>query len=328
MTEVDDWRSILGSFSAEARARGATEQTWEAVRDYARRFVQAAASWNLATAGLVGDQIDLIHDNYWSPDVKAALDRIGDFPTGALHLFTHEQLMGWTNVISGTIFEQTVAQMVNSGVLELPNGADHAVLVGRAQEGWDLALFRGNDLVGQAQVKFSNGGATIIHHLHDHADIPIVITNHEAAEAAHHLGISVIDSHLNYASIHDHVAEQVKDHLGVGTTVHEWVPEFALIALAGRALAMIDDGQPYERARRWFLAEAGKAGISNAGGSVAALLTHTGWIRLPAALTVRGLITRAAVTECAVERIKLCHEWISRFVARPNWRLVPTLQSQ
>ena len=253
--------------------------------------------------GLAADQIDLIRDGHFDPEVATAIGRIGsDLPNGAVHVASAAELMGWTNVIAGTVFEQAVTEAANNGKFALPNGADHVVLAGRVQEGWDLDLMRGNEVVGHAQVKFSANDHTILLHLQNHPDIPIVIANHEAATAAAHAGVPVIDAHIDYAPLHDTVQSEVADHLGLTHFIHEWVPEAALVIILGMAICKLRSGEPRSDVLRWAKEQAAISGVANGAATIASMLTGHELVRLPTALMTRFWIARADVSGTAHKR--------------------------
>ena len=253
--------------------------------------------------GLAVDQVDLIRDAHLAPEVASAIGRVGSvLPDGALHVAGSAEVMGWTNVIAGTVFEQSVTEAANSGQIALPDGADHVVLAGRVQEGWDLDLMRGKDVVGHAQVKFSADDHTILLHLQNHPDIPIVIANHEAAIAAAHAGVPVIDAHIDYAPLHDTVHAEVVDHIGFAHFIHEWVPEAALVIIIGMALNKLRTGTPRDEVIRWAKEQAAISGIANGAATVASILSGHEIVRLPTALMTRFWIARADVSGAAHRR--------------------------
>ena len=264
------------------------------------------------------DQVDLIRDAHFAPEVATAIGRVGsDLPDGALHVAGAAEVMGWTNVIAGTVFEQSVTEAANSGKIALPNGADHVVLAGRVQEGWDLDLMRGKDVVGHAQVKFSADDHTILLHLQNHPDIPIVITNHEAATAADHAGVPVIDSHIDYAPLHDTVHTEVIDHIGFAHFVHEWVPEAALVVIIGMALNKLRTGTPRDEVIRWAKEQAAISGIANGAATVVSILTGHEVVRLPTALMTRFWIAGADISGAAHRRAHATREALLAHVNLP-----------
>ena len=302
--------SVSSAIETLQRHPGSTQQASHGPDERLRKLAAAlraragrTTAETAVTAGLAVDQIDLIRDAHLAPEVASAIGRIGSgLPDGALHAAGTAEVMGWTNVIAGTVFEQSVTEAANSGQIALPNGADHVVLAGRVQEGWDLDLMRGKDVVGHAQVKFSADDHTILLHLQNHPDIPIVITNHEAATAADHAGVPVIDSHIDYAPLHDTVHTEVIDHIGFAHFVHEWVPEAALVVIIGMALNKLRTGTPRDEVIRWAKEQAAVSGIANGAATVASILTGHEIVRLPTALMTRFWIARADVSGAAHRR--------------------------
>lgn len=294
-------RRLAASCGALPRA------SWEEVQGYTAEFQQGLISHDLGdsaiTGGLIVDQVDLIRDGHWSDDVRDAITRGGGhIPNGAVHYFSAHQLMGWTNMLSGTVFEQTVADLANHGQIALPNGADHVVLAGRTQEGWDLALLRGRQVVGHAQVKFSSDAHTIVQHLHNHPDVTIVIANHDAAVAAAHHGIHVIDAGVAYDHLHNQVASEVAHHLGAAHLVHEWVPEVAAIVILAGAARKLQKGERAAAVATWTKEELTKAGLANAVGTAVSLTPHGLILRLPAAMYTRFAMNRFDVARSSGSR--------------------------
>jgi hypothetical protein len=318
-----DPRSLprLEGLRASLLQAGHRTATVEELHRFTRRFRQGLIVNGMASAetgGLLADEVVLTHDDMFSPEVKDALARVGHpIPNGALHYFTQEQIMGWTNEVAGTAFEQQVSLMANRREIALPDGADHVVLSGRTQAGWDLALMKGNALVGHAQVKLSQNDQTILLHLESHPDIPIVITNHEAAVAAAHDGVNVIDSGVRYDQVHGPVADQIARHLDFAHFVHEWVPEAALAVILTRAVWRWRAGMPQRQLVDWVKTESAKAGISNVAGTLASLTPPGLFARIPTAMTTRMVVNRDDVARSVAQRTRRSADHLRSLL--PGW---------
>jgi hypothetical protein len=275
---------------------------------WSRQFLRALRSMDaaevLAGVGLGADEIGLTIDGHLSQNINDAVDRIGvGLPDGALHFYRAAGLMGWTNLVEGTVFEQAVADAANAGRITLPDGADHVELASRTQEGWDLALMRGDKTVGHAQVKFAPDDHTIVMHLHEHPDVPIVIASHEAARDAATHGVSTIDSHIEYGGLHDAVASAIGDRLGASHFVHEWVPEVALAFIAGTAAYRLWwRHESPATVKKWAKEQASAAGAANVAATAGTVVTGIGLLRLPISFTTRTLIRRVQVAERSADR--------------------------
>lgn len=300
-SKVDQLRHRLNAI----RALHGTEHenaTYGAASEWAAGFraalIEQDAADTLVDAGLVADQLDLLYDSHLTNSVQVALGRIGtSLPDGALHYFRSHELMGWTNLIEGTVFEQAVADAANQGDFLLPNGADHVELASRTQDGWDLTLLKGTTPVGYAQVKFAPDDHSIVMHLQNNPDVPIVIANHEAAIDAVNHNFDVIDAGIGYQGIHSEVAGSVARQLDFAHFVHEWVPETAALFILGMALyRRWWKGERAEDVKAWSAHRLGTAGAVNATATVASVVTGSEIVRLPVSLATRLLLARGPVS--------------------------------
>lgn len=155
--------------------------------------------------------------------------------------YTHERLNylaqhassaskeGAINQLMGHLGERVMTDAINSGALHLPQDW-HAVLADTTnQAGWDVTMADSNGHLFHANFKVTLDGGTISQHFIEHPDIPVVITNTEAADIfAHNPGVTVvrpgdvipdhahqivIDSGRHYAELHD-FADNYVNHAG------------------------------------------------------------------------------------------------------------------
>jgi hypothetical protein len=306
----------LHDLAAEARLRVPDPPAWDAVADDAKRLRLGALQGEAAVmAGLMTDVAWMTSVDHWPRDVNATLHRLGLYdkysPTTLHGVFAHlssRGVGGLTNAAKGTLLELSTAHDMNHGAISMAPGATHAELAHSLnQPGWDIAE-RGahGHAVAHVQVKATDHWQTIAHHLSRYPHYPDVATTHEGAQAMLDHGVDphhVIDTGIHADALTDHVASHM-DHISVAHSLHEVVPEVAIIAILAFAALKLRNGESREKTKAWVVRQAKVAGISNLAGLAVQLLTGTVAFRPLTAIGTRFTIARGAVARETGETLR------------------------
>ncbi len=309
----------LASLQELTRTHLTNAPAWsEVVDETARLRVGAAQADAAVLAGLATDTAIMTTVDHWPADLQDALKHLGLFdrysPTTLQGVLTHlssRQITGLTNTAKGTMLELHVQHAMNSGTLPMVPGADHAELAHSLnQPGWDVAeVSRTGEHLAHVQVKATDSWHYIARHLSRYPEYPVVATTHEAAQAAATHGIDhthLIDTGVSGGELTAHAASHL-EHLDLAHASHELVPEFAIAAILFVAGMKLRGGESQAAVAVWVKEQATLAGISNAAGLAAQLLTGTVLFRPFAALGARFTAERGRVarqTGATLRRIR------------------------
>lgn len=199
---------------------------WSAVLEDADLLITFVAAYEML-------QITEDVPSEFTAQMQEVIDRFPGYTQERLDYFAHHASSaskeGAINQLMGYLGERVMTDAINNGALHLPRDW-HAVLADTTnQAGWDVTISDSDGNLFHANFKVSLDRSIISHHFLMHPDIPVVITNTEAADLfaydptvtvvrpgdvipddAHHI---VIDSGRHYAELHD-FAEKYVDHAG------------------------------------------------------------------------------------------------------------------
>jgi hypothetical protein len=303
----------LHDLAAEARSRVADPPTWGDVADDAKRLrLGALQAEAFVAAGLMTDVGGMTHVDNWPDDVNEALQRLGKFdkysPTTLHGVFRHlssRQIGGLTNSVKGTLLELHSVDAMNHGDIPMAPGATHAELAHSLnQPGWDIAERAADGhVVAHVQVKATDHWQLIARHLRDYPEYPDVATTHEGAQAMLDHGHHAINTGVYAHDLTDHVASNL-DHLTVAHSLHEVVPEIAIVAILAVAALKLRNGESREKTKAWVVEQVKIAGIANLAGLAVQLMSGTVAFRPLTALGTRFTIARGAVAQETGETLR------------------------
>jgi hypothetical protein len=167
-------------------------------------------------------------------------------------------------------------------------------------------------------VKASLDDDIIKKHLNEHPEVPDVIANTEAAEAAHESGIeSVIDSGISHAELIPEAAGEFADELvtSFGEMTDQVVPQIALLVIAARYANNVRSGMELSEAA--VIAKQQAARVTAVSSAAWLASTLTGWegARLAVVVTVAttelGLGKLDAEVSLSTDRIKSLRSVVS-----------------
>lgn len=286
---------------------------WSDVLDDSARLRVAAAQYEaLAIAGLVADSMTLAVSDHWPSDVSDAFERLGLYdrysPTtlhGVIAHLTVAQQQGITNSVKGTLFEVRVVDHINHGQLQIGDATSAVLPSSLNQPGWDATLVsKSGSSVDHVQMKATSDWHVLAKHLDRYPQIPNVVTTHEAASAAslHDLGGNIIDSGISNAEITQHV-QGVVEHLDAAHAIHEFVPEFALVAILAAASMRLQRGDDKAEVGRWVAEQASISGAANLASLAVQVATGTALVRPFVSLGTRFSIARAQMGRKVASRM-------------------------
>jgi len=252
--------------------------------------------------------------DHWPADVNESLHRLGLFekysPTTLHGVFAHlssRGIGGLTNSVKGTLLELSTAHGMNEGTIPMAPGATHAELAHSLhQRGWDI-VEKGSTghAVAHVQVKATDHWQAIARHLSRYPQYPAVATTHEGAQAMLDHGVDpqhAIDTGVHAQVLTDHVASNM-EHITVAHSVHEFVPEVAIVAILTVAALKLRKGESRDKVKDWVVSQTKAAGIANLAGTAVQLLTGTVALRPLAAIGARFTVARGAVAREAGETL-------------------------
>lgn len=297
----------LRDLAADARSRVPDPPAWDAVAEDAKRLRLGALQGEAAVmAGLMTDSVWMTSSDHWPSDVNEALHRLGLFEKHSpmtLHgVFAHlssRGIGGLTNSVKGTLLELSTVHDMNHAAIPMAPGPTHAELAHSLnQPGWDIAE-RGADghTLTHVQVKATDHWQTIAHHLSRYPKYPDVATTHEGAQTMLNHGVDphhVIDTGIHAHTLTNHVASNV-NHLTTAHSIHEVVPEVAIVAILAVAALKLRNGETRETVKEWAVTQIQTAGIANLAGLAVQLMTGTAALRSLAAIGSRFTFARGAV---------------------------------
>jgi hypothetical protein len=314
---------FLSDLAADARLHVSDPPPWDAVAEDAKRLRLGALQGEAFTmAGLMTDEIWMASVDRWPSDVNESLDRLHLFekysPTTLRGVFAHLSSRGITltvNKVKGTVLELASVHRMNDGTIPMAAGATHAELAHSVnQPGWDIAQ-RASDghVVAHVQVKATHHWQEIAKHLSRYPKYPDVATTHEGWQAAQHHAQWMVDHgmdprHVTSTGLHaraltSHVASKM-NHLTVGHSIHELLPEAAIIAILAVAAVKLRKGENREKVKAWVIEQTKIAGVANLAGLAIQLMTGTAALRPLATIGTRFAFARAAVSQETGERLR------------------------
>ncbi len=261
------------------------------------------------------DSVWMTSTDHWPPDVNAALHRLGLFdkysPTTLNGVFAHlssRGIGGLTSSVKGTVLELSTVHDMNHGAIPMAPGATYAELAHSLnQPGWDIAERRyDGHIVTHVQVKATDHWQVIAHHLSRYPEYPDVATTHEGAQAMLDHGVDshhVIDTGVSAHALTDHVASNL-DHLTMAHSLHEVVPEVAIVAILAIAAFKLRNGESREKVKAWVVEQTKIAGVANLAGFAVQLMTGTVALRPLTAIGTRFTFARGAVARETGETLR------------------------
>jgi hypothetical protein len=308
--------TALHDLAADARSRVPNPPSWESVADDAKRLRLGALQGEAAVmAGLMTGVGYMTYVDHWPADVNESLQRLGLFdkysPTTLRGVFAHlssRGISGLTNSVKGTLLELTTVHRMNDGAISMAGGATHAELAHSLnQPGWDIAERAADGhVVEHVQVKATDHWQAIARHLSRYPEYPDVATTQEGAQAMLDHGVAahhVIDTGVQADVLTDHVAANM-EHITVAHSVHEFVPEAAIIAILAVAAIKLRKGETRENVKAWVVKQTKIAGIANLAGLAVQLMTGAVALRPFAALGTRFTYARGTVARETGEALR------------------------
>jgi hypothetical protein len=286
--------------------------------DWATTAVRAR---QLSTGALIVDGLGIAADEL----VDAAIDRLPsevahallriapDFDIGTIASYPPAALAGLSNAVKGALFELRVAEALQSGHIDLPDGVTAFHLVGDfSNPGYDAELLDAHGhVVNVVQLKTSQTADLISKHLNAHPDIPHVWSSHEAATDAAHRGMShVFDTHISDHHLNSLVAGALTDQAttSFGEVFNEVVPQVTYGIIAIQAAWRLMQGEPPAEVLAWAARRAGTATAISAIAGIASLTTGTDLVRVPVVLGVTVLRVAYYEVDGSARRVQLLGE--------------------
>ena len=193
-------RQVLRELHQQRVDTQASAETWEGLN--AKAQAQKQGAMLVHSLGLTADQLRAAQLHRLDPMVAEALVELSEKFEGVNRLEILSQydseaaLAGLRSTTRGTLMELEVESLIDSGEIDLPEGAVSFEAAGRnepAADGWFLD--DDGEIIQQMQIKASDDAAIILRHLREHPDVPDVYTTSEAADAAARRGLeSVTDT--------------------------------------------------------------------------------------------------------------------------------------
>lgn len=287
---MSEWRSSLDSMVSRARAADHPGD-WNVTVERSRRVTRSAVL--VDGVGLSLDELQDARLDDLPGDLVEALRRIdADFDLSTLASYPPAALHGLGNAAKGALFELQVADAVEAGNLELPEGAAELRLVGDFRTpGFDAELLDEHGaVIDLVQLKASSDDAILLEHLRVHEDIDTIITTSEAATAAGGLD-GVIDSGISDAVISEAIAGGLTDAATTtgGEVLDELLPQLTYAILAAEAGWKLMRGVPVAEVVADLRTRATSATVVSVIAGLASLATGTDAVRVPVVLSVSAL---------------------------------------
>ncbi|MGY1690365.1 hypothetical protein [Geodermatophilus sp. SYSU D01105] len=263
---------------------------------------------DLTTLALAADGLQAAAEDEWPAEVTSALQRLGwpdHWDPRSLGQLWHPvdpgEARGFVSGVKGTVFEEEVAQRVESGELSLPDGGDRLRLAEDVQQpGWDAEVLDGEEVIGVVQMKATDSVGYLQEHLERYPGIDGVITTSEVAQTAAERGVDVVDSGIANDDLEEAVQGAV-DSLDAASLAHEYLPVYGLGSVAVRAVVAARRGASRDEVSALLKEEGISLLAVNAAGLLVETATGTVFLRPVTTTAIRLGTHRARVARRSAE---------------------------
>jgi hypothetical protein len=302
------WRDGARILRRAAVARQPVRPTRAEMVGRSRRM--SAAALLAQTAALSIDELLDGRIDDLDPAVAEGLRRLSpDFDISTLADYPPAALAGLSNAVRGALFELEVADAVERGAIELPDGvAEFRIVDDFATPGFDaLLLDDDGNVIELVQLKTSSTADIIERHLERYPDIPAVWTSTEAAADATRRGLDgVVDTGISDAVLAAVVNEAFRDQTTTTAkeVLDEIFPQVTAVVLAFILVWRIAQREPAREVIDDTWRRAKSVTVMSAVAGAVAMVTGSDALRIPTVLSMVVGREMYAGTKSTIERLR------------------------